>query len=107
MAIATDGGFRERKAFASVDGVLRLLLADSPSKSSLLASILRLPHFVFGRFLGRDRQTVINLVQSSQIKIACRSSYVQGAILTVDESQHCIAFLVPTIEVPPLDVPSK
>ena len=53
-------------------------------------------HFVYGRVLHRDRQTVINRVQSSQIKIACRSTYIHGAILTVDEWQHSVAFLVPT-----------
>jgi hypothetical protein len=48
--------------------------------------------------LDRDSQTVINLVQSSQIKIACRSAYIHTAILTVDVSQHSPAFLFPMTE---------
>jgi hypothetical protein len=75
--------------------VLRSLLAESPSKSPSSNSDVASSPVAFGRFLGRDCQTVINLVQSSQIKIACRSSDIQRAILTVDESQHSIAFLSP------------
>ena len=65
-------------------------------KTVPLNSDLAPSHFVYGRALHRARQTVINRVQSSQIKIACRSTYIHGAILSVDEWQHSVAFLVPT-----------
>ncbi len=61
----------------STPGMLRLLLADSPSKSPSSYSDVASFHFVFDRFLGGDCQTVINLVQSSQIKIACWPNYIQ------------------------------
>jgi hypothetical protein len=63
-------------------------------KTVPLNSDLAPSHFVYGRALHRARQTVINRVQSSQIKIACRSTYIHGAILSVDEWQHSVAFLV-------------
>jgi hypothetical protein len=65
-------------------------------KTVPLNSDLAPSHFVYGRALHRARQTVINRVQSSQIKIACRSTYIHGAILSVDEWQHSVAVLVRT-----------
>ena len=93
---ATNGDFREKhllppaecSGWYSLNPELKL-----PPKSDVTSS-----HFVFRRFLGRDSQTVINLVQSSQIKIACRSTYIQSAIPTVDVSQHSMAFLFPMTE---------
>jgi len=80
---------RSRRLSAQID-TLCIFNEKTPPKSGVSSS-----RFVSSHFLGRDSQTVINLVQSSQIKIACRSTYIHSAMLTVDLSQHSTVFLFP------------
>jgi hypothetical protein len=65
--------------------------SDSPRK---LTSVLKLKFAcpIHSHFPDCVSETVINPIQSSQIKIPCRSAYIHRGILAVDISQHPRSF---------------